>query len=457
MVRRSGQGFGFVSPRDRRNADLFWSALLGDGRHPRPRSVALHRAGHTPAGRLTQPQEVFPASQLSEEEWGESGPCLDPGEVEETWETLSELRKLMTADRKEIESNPLVIEVQMLKQLADVLDMAKEVPAKVWREIWNELQAFASCDVNPLVARVKAGEKHANAVLRVLHGLTSILQGYVHDRIDAGFKSTLDGRKGWSKALAKLLIVVIKKQIPVIQREIKAGNFAAVATAFQGLKTQLDGQGVSVTGIWDVIVALGKEIIGSAIDDALENTARWAVKKLAKKLLGSAAKAASVIFILEDIALFVHAMAYISSYKEKLRTYNRVLLVFLKRVRACVSVRPGGKYLGKVGWRTTIARADCQFVIRSFIPEKGGKPGEGEWKEASVKGTLDGKTTSDIVRIDVPPAQAGPGWRVVGFQVPPVADWPAKADSYMALNVTTYNSAGRMLEERTLFMGACMP
>jgi hypothetical protein len=436
----------------RLEADRFLADLLGEPAHPRG-------SGHTLARRLPEPQGFLRPGQmlaLSEEKWGESGSCPDRDEVMATWETLSKLRKLLAADQKEMESNPLLIEVQMLRQLMDVLDMAKEVPAKVWDHIWRELKAFASCDVKPLVARVKAGEKHANAVLRVLHGLTSILQGYVHDRIDAGFKSTLEAQKGWGKAVAKLLIHVIKKQIPVIQREIKAQNFAVVATAFQDLKTQLGGQGVSVTGVWDVLVALGKEIIGNAIDDAVKGTARWAAKKVGKKLLGSAAAAASVIFILEDIAHFVHALVTISNYKERLWAFNRLLLIFLARVRPCVAARPGGKYTSQVGWKGTIARADCKFVIRSFIPVKGGKPGEGQWKEASVKGTLNGKT-SDIVRIDVPPAEAGPGLRVLGFQMPPVADWPAKDDSFVALDVTTYNSAGRLLKETSLFVSACMP
>ena len=451
--------FPAVTSGQRRNADLFFAELMG------PQSLAAEGLSESRfetdqflADLFGEPRRLLPARgtrALFQEDWREGGSCPDPGEVRDTWRALLELRKLLTASRTEMESNPLVIEVQMLKQLMDVLDTAKEVPSKVWGEIWNELKAFAACDVKPLVARVKRGEKNANAVLRVLHGLTSILQGYVHDRIDAGVKSRLDAQTGWSKAVAKVMIYVIKKQVPVIQREIKADNFAAVATAFQDMKTELGGQGVSVTGVWDVVVALGKEIIGSAIDDAIENTARWAAKKVGKKLLGSAAKAATVIFLLEEIALFVHALVTIADYKEKLWAFNTALLAFLGRLRPCVAVRPRRQYPSEVGWKMTVARVDCRFVIRSFIPVKGGKPGEGEWKEAPVKAIFEGKK-SDVVRIDVPAAEPGPGRRPLDFKMPRLADWPAKDDSYVAMDVTTYDSAGKILIEKSLFMAACV-
>jgi hypothetical protein len=455
----------------RLEADRFLADLLGE---PSMRALAQgspHALVHEPAGRgsgrmlarrLTEPQRFLPPGQmsiaLSQEEWGEGGSCPSRDEIEGTWRTLALLSTALKKTREEIESNPLVIEVQMLEKLMDVLDMAKEVPSKVWAEIWKELKAFASCDVKPLVARVKAGEKHANAVLRVLHGLTSILQGYVHDRIDARFKSKLEAQKGWSKAVAKLLIHVIKKQVPVIQREIKAGNFAAVATAFEDLKTELGGPDVSVTGVWGVIVALGKEIIGKAIDDALKNSARWAAKKVGKKLLGSAAKAASVIFILEDIALLVHALLTISDYKEKLREFNRVVLGFLARVRPCprFAVSPGKTYPARVGWKNRrFARLDCQIFIHSFAPVQSGKPGEGEWLGAPLKTVFEGRRT-DIARIEVPPSEPA-GERILPFQVPPVAQWPAKGDSYVSVHVSEVDVAGRTLRTWPLFVAACVP
>lgn len=36
------------------------------------------------------------------------------------------------------------------------------------------------------------------------------------------------------------------------------------------------------------------------------------------------------------------------------------------------------------------------------------------------------------------------------------ADWPAKGDSYVAMEVTTYGSAGKILVEKSLFMAACV-
>jgi hypothetical protein len=453
--------FPAASAGQRSNADLFFADLMGPGSvAPAGPSQARLEADRFMADLLGEPAHRFPAGQMliapSEEDWGESGSCPDRDEVEQTWLTLSQLWTLLAADRKEMESNPLVIEVQMLKQLADVLDMASEVPARVWGEIWKELKAFASCDVKPVVARVKSGEKHANAVLRVLHGLTAILQGYVHDRIDARFKNKLEAQKGWSKAVATLLVHVIKRQVPVIRDEIKAGRFEAVATAFEDLKKQLEGQGFSVTGVWDVIVALGKEIIGDAIDDAIKKGARFAAKKIGKKLLGSAAKAASVIFILEDIALFVHALATISSYKQRLWEFNRVVLGFLVRMRDCNALRPGQTYPAHVGWkRRTFARLDCQIFLYSFAPVKGGKPGEGEWHAAPLKTVVDGATTT-IARIAVPPDEPA-GERILPFRLPPVAQWPAKGDSYVAVHVTELDDAGKTLRQRPLFVAACVP
>ena len=445
----------------RRNADLFFADLMGGSVAPAGPSPARLEADRFMADLLGEPAHRFPAGQMliaaSEEAWGEGGgSCPDRDEVEQTWLTLSQLWILLKADRKEMESNPLVLEVQMLKQLSDVLDIAGEVPAEVWGEIWKELKAFASCDVKPLVARVKKGEKHANAVLRVLNGFTSILQGYVHDRIDARFKNRLEGLSGWSKAVATLLVHVIKRQVPVIQRELDAGRYDAVATAFADLKKQLEGQGLSVTKVWDVIVALGKEIIGKAIDDALENGARFAAKKAGKKLMGSAAKAASVIFILEDIVLFVHALATISTYKERLREFNRVVLGFLARMRDCKPLRPGQTYPAYVRWkRRTFARLDCQIFLYSFAPVKGGSPGEGEWHAAPLTTVLDGATTP-IARIDVPPDERS-GERILPFRMPPVAQWPAQGDSYVAVQVTEVDDAGQTIRQRPLFVAACMP
>ncbi len=389
------------------------------------------------------------------EDWGEGGTCPDAQEVAQTWQMLAELKKLLAKDKAEMESNPLVIEVQMLRQLMDILDMANEVPSKVWNQIWSELKAFAACDVKPLVARVKAGEKHANAVLRVLNGLTSILQGYAHDQIDATFRSKLDAQKGFGKAAAKLVIYALKKQVPVIQREIQAGNVVAVATAFEDLKKQLTGQGFSVTGVLDIVVALGKEIIGNAIDDAVKNSARWAAKKVAKTLLGSAAKAASVIFILEELALFVHALVTISTYKERLWEFNRVLLAYLARVRPCVAVRAGGTHKATVGWKRHFARLDCQIVLQSFAPVRGGKKGEGEWKAPPVTSTVEGKT-SHLVRIEIPGTEPMRR-REMQFQVPPVAKWAASGDSFVALEVTWFDPSGIKLGDKNIFIAACTP
>jgi hypothetical protein len=220
------------------------------------------------------------------------------------------------------------------------------------------------------------------------------------------------------------------------------------------MKTELEGKGVSVTGVWNVVVALGKEIIGSAIDDAIENTARWAAKKVAKRLLGTSARAATVIFLLEEIALFVHALVTIADYKERLWASNKALLAFVARMRPCVAVRPRRKYPSEVGWKIRVARVDCKFFIRSFIPVKGGKPGEGEWKDAPVKAVFDGKK-SDVVRIDVPATEPLPGRRALQFKMPRLADWPSKDDSFVAMDVTTYDSAGKVIVEKHLFMAAC--
>lgn len=435
----------FPSSAERRNADLFFADLMG---FPSVAPGSASRA-RSPAEDLS---ELFGET---EGEWGEATSCPSKEEVRATFHTLKELEKLIKATQTELESNPLYLEVQMLTELSKVIDMAREVPAKAWREIWDELKAFADCDVKPLVARVKKGEKHANAVLRVLNGLSSILQGYVHDRIDAQFKNKLESKTGWSKLVAKALIFLLKKQVPVIQREIKAGNFAAVATAFDDLKKQLEGQGFSVTGVWDIVVALGKEIIGEAIEDAIKNSARWVAKKVAKKLLGSAAKAASVIFILEDLVLFVHALAHISNLKERQWAYNRVLLTFLARVRRCVAVRAGEQSKAYVAWKRHFARIDCQLVINSFAPVKGGKPGEGEWHAATVHTTIARKPAA-IVRFDVPDTEPV-GQRELPFQVPPVAKWPVTGDSYVSMNVAWFDAKDNLLGTRSLWVAACVP
>lgn len=411
------------------------------------------------------PARRFPAGQTliapsEEEDWGEGGgggSCPDRDEIYAMSLALKQAWTLQKQKREAMESNPLVIEVQMLKQMAEILDIAREVPARVWGEIWKELKAFASCDVKPLVARVKRGEKHANAVLRVLNGLTSILQGYAHDKIDARFKPRLEAQKGWSKAVALLVIAVIKKQVPVIQREINAGNFAAVATAFEDLKKQLENQGFSVTGVWDIIVALGKEIIGEAIEDALEKTVRFAAKKMAKKLFKSAAKAASVVFILEDFALFIHAMVTISNLKERLWEHNRLVLRFLARMRPCKAVRAGHTYPAYVGWkRRAFARLDCQIFIYSWVPAKGGKPGEGQWASSTpLETVLDGAVTK-IARIEVRPDEPA-GERILPFRLPPVADWPARGDSYVAVQISEVDDAGKTLNQIPLFVAVCVP
>jgi len=468
MKRRA---FPAVSSGERRNADLFFADLMG--RHPVPADAVSEtqlEADQFLADLFGEPAPARPVTPLipirgllpaprtralsEDEELGEAGSCPTGEELKDIWTTLLELRKLVKSKREEMDSNPLVIEVQMITALMEVLDTAKEVPSQVWGEIWQELKVFASCDVKPLVERVKKSEKHANAVLRVLHGLTAILQGYVHDRIDDAFKSRLEAQKGWGKRVAKALIFIIKKQVPVIQRDIKAGNFEAVATAFQSLKTELSGEGVSVTGVWDVVVTLGKQIIGSAIDDALKNTARWVAKKTLKKMLGSAAKAASVLFVLEDIALFVHAMVTISDYKKKLWAYNDLMLKFLARMRSCSVGRPGDLVPAEVGWQTTVARVQCSFTLISFKAVPGGEPGEGAWKQRPVQGMVGGKTTP-VVTFTV--RKAGPGRRVLGFRVPPVADWPAKDNSFVAMDVATYDSADKPLITTSLFVVACVP
>jgi hypothetical protein len=450
-----------ASAGERRNADLFFADLMGRSVPRAGASPTLLHADLFMENLLGEPAHAWRGlaqeSQESEE-WGEGGSCPDKDkekqieDVLETFRALTALRKLMDANRKEIDSNPLVIEMLMIKQLMDVLDMAKEVPSKVWGEIWKELKAFASCDVKPLVERVKKSEKELNAVLRVLHGFTSILQGYVHDRIDAGFKDKL---KGLGKVGAKLLIYVIKKQVPVIKHEIDAKNYVAAAKAFEDLKTQLGGQGFSVTEVWDVIVTLGKEIIGNAIDDALKNGARWAAKQVFKKLLGSGAAAAAVLFILEDIAHFVHAMVHISDNNQKLRAYNLVLIAFLRRLRPCSwAVARPGKNTTWVGWKGNVRRVHCQIVLCSFAPVKDGKPGEGEWHPATLQTTFDGKT-SDIVHIAGWPPRP-PGYELE-YQLPPAAKWPAKGDSYVFLKVSGFTAGHKLLEDRSIFAAVAVP
>ena len=65
MLRRLGHGFGLVSPRERRNADLFWSALWGDARQPgAPARVLRRDPGWRRAPIPAQPGEGQDAEDL---------------------------------------------------------------------------------------------------------------------------------------------------------------------------------------------------------------------------------------------------------------------------------------------------------------------------------------------------------------------------------------------------------
>ena len=92
----------------------------------------------------------------------------------------------------------------------------------------------------------------------------------------------------------------------------------------------------------------------------------------------------------------------------------------------------------------------------SFAPEKGGNPGEGEWHEAPLQTTFAGRI-DQTVRIDVPAGETL-GRRALRFEVPPVAQWPAKGASFVALDMTSFDDAGNVREEESaLFVAACVP
>jgi hypothetical protein len=108
-----------------------------------------------------------------------------------------------------------------------------------------------------------------------------------------------------------------------------------------------------------------------------------------------------------------------------------------------------------VAWKRHFARIDCQLVINSFAPVKGGKPGEGEWHAATVHTTIASKPAV-IVRFDVPDTEPV-GQRELSFQVPAVAKWPVTGDSYISMNVAWFDAKDNVLGTRSLWVAACVP
>lgn len=403
--------------------------------------------------------------------------------IPETWAALMTLQAQMDKQWEEVHENPLVQEADLLRKLYELAQSAEGIPTEIWDELWGDLRAFGSCNAEPMLARVKANAEYANAVLRVLHGLSAILQGYVQDRIDAAWKDTIDSQTGWSKLAAQALVRTLKKRVPVVPEEIDVGKLEIYAGELAELKNDIRAEGLDPKVVWSAAVEIAEALLQNIVDDALENGAKWVLKKIAKKMAGSAAGGAALLFLAEEILYFLDALETIGGYEKSLAAYNRLLCKFVALVRPHRSFSPGDNR-DAVTWNPHAPLAGGQlkvtFAIRGFTPARRGPEGAGEWEEMVLETSLPGeeeegrrglrgllnreegsggglrglrreRQTTQTIEI---PADGGTGQQEVEFDLPLRVRWPGKEAHYIVAALTLLNAQGDELDSTTVFAGA---
>lgn len=380
--------------------------------------------------------------------------------IRETWAELEKLKAQLDKHWDELHDNPLVMEVELLRMLYRLADGAARIPPELWDELWADLRAFGSCNAAPLVSRVKSNAEYASAVLRVLHGLSSILQGYIHDRIDAETKDLIERRSGWSKMAAKQVVKAIKKQVPVVPREVDTAKLEIWAAELAELKNEVRAEGADPKVVWAAAVEIAEALFENAKEEALKNGARWVAKKLAKRLVGSAAGGAALLFAAEDFLYAAAALEVAGAYEKTKTAYNLLLCKFVELYRSRRAFKPG-ENRDTVVWNPAHpalsgGRIDVAVVIRGFAPS-GRTEGAGDWKEERLEVGLPGagrRELRDGISVAIPQG-GGTGEQPFVFHLPIRLKWPGKSSHYVAAALTLFDASGKRLDGVTHFMGAC--
>lgn len=400
-----------------------------------------------------------------------------------TWAGLMELQAQMDKQWEEMHENPLVQEADLLRILYNLAQSAEGIPTEIWDEVWGDLREFGSCNAAPMLARVKTNEGYANAVLRVLHGLSAILQGYVQDRIDAAWKGTIESRSGMSKLAVQALVRTLKKRVPVVPEEIDMAKLEIYAGELAELKNDIRAEGLEPGVVWSAAVEIAEALLQNIVDDAIENGAKWVLKKIAKKVAGSAAGGAALLFLAEEVLYFLDALETIGGYEKSKAAYNRLLCKFVELVRPHRSFSPGDNR-DAVTWNPHAPLAGGQIKVtvamRGFTPERRGPAGAGEWEEMVLEASLPGegeegrrglrglfnreegsggglrglrRERETTLTIEIP-EDGGSGQEEIEFDLPLRIRWPGKEAHYVVVALTLLNAQGDELDSTTVFAGA---
>ena len=352
-------------------------------------------------------------------------------------ELLNKLKEIGDKTQEELEDNDLYNEVQALKSIAELLDLMKNFD-KIDSTMLHALTEFMLCNSQPLRDQISNKKDVASNVILPLKMLKMIIGAKMMDKTLS--KAERDKLKKTFKYL--------KEKIEQLEKAVENGESAdKILEYYDKIKKDIN---------WPS--DLLKSLLESAmkeLEKAIKDKAKEAFKKelqaILAKILGNANAAKAAISIGKDIIDLIDAWDKIEKLKDTDAKWNDGLLKIIELAKNgkmyadsadCVWWNIEGAEVGKV---LITAHMKC------WCPKKGGKPGEGEWKDKPVDFVdSKGKTTRKIT-VEKPENN---GKAELKLKVPKKAERECDTDKCIVfIDVEIYDKNGKLISSGSMVAG----
>ena len=352
-------------------------------------------------------------------------------------ELLNKLKALGDKTQEELEDNDLYNEVQALKSILELLDLFKNYD-KIDSTMLSAMTEFMMCNSKPLRDQISTNKDVVSNVILPLKMLKMIIGAKMMD------KSLPKAERDKLKKVYKYL----KEKIEQIEKAVEKGeNIDKILEYYDKLKEDINWPADLLKSLLESAL---KEL-QKAVEKKAEEEFKKELQKILTKILGNASAAKAAISIGKDIKDLIDAWDKLNKLKETDIKWNEGLLKIIELAKSgkmyaegadCVWWNIDGAEIGKV---IITAHMQC------WCPKKGGKPGEGEWKNTPVDlEDSNGKTTKKIT-VDKPESN---GKAALKVKVPPKSKRECDADKCIVfIDVEIYDKKGKLISGGSMVAG----